>query len=197
VGRKPTLTKPCDRCGKIMHPRPSMVQRGYGKYCSQRCNHPVMDNLKERFWQKVDKEFAPPCWIWTAAKDRHGYGCISRGGRGTGISAHRASYELHYGIIPEGLCVLHHCDNPSCVRPDHLFLGTQLDNVSDMMQKNRHHSSFFPKHEQHWNAKLSWEKVDSIRARISLGESKILLAREYGVSKTAIKLIAARKTWAR
>lgn len=90
--------------------------------------------LAERFWPKVRK--SDGCWEWTAAKNACGYGVVAcRPGRPR--LAHRVAWGLVYGEVDTSACVLHRCDNPSCVRPDHLFLGTQLDNVADMNAKKR------------------------------------------------------------
>lgn len=90
-------------------------------------------NTPERFWQRVDMGGA--CWRWMGARLPAGYGRLSFQRRS--MYAHRVAYLLTYGVIPEGLCVLHRCDNPPCVRPDHLFLGTQTDNARDRERKNR------------------------------------------------------------
>jgi hypothetical protein len=88
--------------------------------------------VEERFWAKV--RTSKGCWEWTACT-RNGYGRLGLNG---GVAdAHRLSWEMHYGQIPNGLCVLHHCDNRLCVRPDHLFLGTRGDNIADMDAKGR------------------------------------------------------------
>ncbi len=93
--------------------------------------------LEARFWAKVAK--APTgCWEWQAATDRHGYGFIGLGVRAVGTGrAHRVSYVLAYGSVPKGMCVLHRCDNPPCVNPVHLFLGSRADNMRDMKAKGR------------------------------------------------------------
>jgi len=88
---------------------------------------------EERFWAKVNK--TDTCWLWTAHCNADGYGEFSI--NGARILAHRASYLLEHGILPEGLQVLHSCDKPPCVRPTHLFLGTQQDNINDMIVKER------------------------------------------------------------
>lgn len=93
---------------------------------------PIM-SLEQRFWLKVNK--TGPCWLWTASQHSEGYGHI-RGDK-TMRKAHRVSWELHFGAIPDGLFVCHHCDERRCVRPDHLFLGTALSNHRDMSRKGR------------------------------------------------------------
>ena len=89
--------------------------------------------LPDYFWQRVDQ--SDDCWMWQGYKNNYGYGLIGTTGKKT--QAHRYSYTLAYGPIPDGLWVLHHCDQPACVRPDHLFLGTTQDNTADMIAKKR------------------------------------------------------------
>lgn len=88
-----------------------------------------------RFEQKFVR--GEGCWNWTAGKDKDGYGRFAVPGRGSYLRAHRFSFELYVGAVPEGMLVLHRCDNPSCVRPDHLFLGVYQDNADDMVAKGR------------------------------------------------------------
>jgi len=96
-----------------------------------------MDITEKRFWQKVEVIPGHECWEWSAYRMPNGYGKFKFNDK-EGL-AHRASWEIHFGPIPEGLFVCHHCDNPGCVRPDHLFLGTPQDNVDDMYAKGRDH----------------------------------------------------------
>ena len=90
--------------------------------------------LEERFWGKVEVPSYGECWEWTAGKIR-GYGSIFYNGKTH--KAHRISWKIHFGKIPKDMCVLHECDNPSCVNPSHLFLGTHKDNSDDKIQKGR------------------------------------------------------------
>jgi len=93
-------------------------------------------SLEDRFWARVDRD-PDGCWEWTGARWVEGYGRLSLGPGVGPKKAHRLSWELHYGAIPDGLDVLHRCDNPPCVRPDHLFVGTQADNMRDARAKHR------------------------------------------------------------
>lgn len=94
--------------------------------------------LRVRFWNKVTPRGEQECWEWKGALNRTGYGMIRRGGRRAGpILAHRASYELNCGPIPKGISVCHKCDNPPCVNPAHLFLGTHIANMWDSIRKGR------------------------------------------------------------
>lgn len=99
--------------------------------------------IERRFWSLVQRGAVDDCWLWTGHRDPKGYGQIAAGGyRGGHLPAHRVSWELAYGPVPlgdgyHGACVLHRCDNPSCVNPQHLFLGSHLDNMLDMKRKGR------------------------------------------------------------
>lgn len=148
----------------------------------------------QRFWLKVDQRGGPgACHPWTAARDR-GYGKFTIRGKGQ-FRAHRLAYELTIGPIPEGLNVLHHCDNPPCCNPAHLFLGTQQDNVNDMYAKGRGNCSTG---ERSWRAKLTANDVREIRRRFKLRDPKNglkPLAREFHVDHTTIRAIVKRRSW--
>lgn len=149
-----------------------------------------------RFWKKVEK--TDGCWNWTGAKNPLGYGSIGTGEHAKTIGAHVASWLIHYGIPPEGHNILHHCDNPSCVRPDHLFTGTQKDNHWDMRKKGRWW--FIPGKprfgEENPMAKLTAQDVREIR-RIYKPHvvTRPALARRYGVCLGAIDMIIQRENW--
>lgn len=152
-----------------------------------------MSSVEERFWEKVDKRGPDECWEWGATKTRLGYGQLQIDGRST--SAHRVSWELAYGPIPDGLCVCHHCDNPGCVNPTHLFLGTELDNARDRDCKGRQRSPRLVG-ERNGQAKLTRKQVLEIRRRYKKG---VMCQRElgvrYGVTQSMISMIVLGKSW--
>lgn len=132
------------------------------------------------------------CWEWKGVLNNDGYGIFNYGKNTSG--AHRVSYELFYGIlIPKGICVCHHCDNPSCVRPSHLFLGTIADNVKDKVKKGRQSSL---KYENHGMAKLTWIQVREIR-RLYNEDNYTLdkLSKIFLVNCQNISSIIRNKTW--
>ena len=149
--------------------------------------------LAERFWSKVEKGDPLECWEWTAftLDDRGGYGQFRVGGAsGAMIGAHRVAWELVNGEIPDGMCILHSCDNPPCVNPGHLFLGTKTDNAEDRDQKGR-----TQKGDDHAMAKITSDDVIEIREGFARGEKQEHLASRFGVSRSNVSLILARKTW--
>ena len=128
----------CLTCGKSFHP----VSTRPGHYCSLECvwhrKRPQL-TLPERFWPKVQK--SEDCWLWIAGVNSKGYGVVAlprvRGQKHKRLLAPRASWLLHFGDIPEGSEICHKCDNPRCVRPDHLFMGSHQDNLKDASRKGR------------------------------------------------------------
>ena len=148
----------------------------------------------KRFWDKVDKTPGQgpegTCWKWTGFINRYG----RFGFRGTVWLAHRVAWILaKKGEIPPGLCICHSCDNPWCVNPAHLFLGSHADNMADMSRKGRQSRR---DGEENHGAKLTEVKVREIRARDARGGvSQRQLAKEYGVHQTLISLIINRKSW--
>jgi hypothetical protein len=125
------------------------------------------------------------CWVWKGSK-RKGYGLMWRDGQAT--SAHRVCYEAFKGPIPKGMVVRHSCDNPSCINPGHLDLGTQAENVADREARGRRDV----KGEQVGTAKLTEANVLEIR---SSEVSGVKLAKKFGVHPTTISFIKSRKTW--
>lgn len=161
------------------------------------------EDTVRRFWEKVQK--TPDCWLWTASRRRDGYGQfrVSGGGeKNVVLSAHRISYELLVGPIPDGLCVLHKCDNPICVNPEHLFPGTMKDNVDDMMRKGRHVKAGTYTEaarrfgEDNLRSKLTSGIVREIRSSYQAGGiSMQKIADAYGVQLSCISKIVNRKRW--
>ena len=147
-----------------------------------------MKTLEQRFWEKV--EYTETCWLWRASKRNKGYGQfgLCRDGYWM-ISAHRMSYMLCVGEIPKGLHVLHTCDNPSCVNPSHLFLGTNADNVADKVAKGRQARS---RGENHPMARLTIDEVKAIRQDRRVGH---VIAKEYGVSGDHVNRIRRGARW--
>lgn len=156
--------------------------------------------VSERFWEKVAQRGASECWPWLAGTVR-GYGYLQRGGRRGGrVLAHRLSWEIHRGPVPDGLLVLHACDNPPCVNPAHLFLGTQGDNHADMTAKGRGYSTFrehpeITRGEANNHAKLNADQVREIRRLAAAGWSRPSIARRFGVTRQNVRCIVTGQTW--
>jgi HNH endonuclease len=129
--------------------------------------------LETRFWNKVDRRGPADCWEWGGGKLREGYGRFAYGGNRNG-RAHVFSFELHHGPVPDGLNVLHACDNPPCVNPAHLSAGTQTENMGQMADRLR------------WPRKLTDAQMMAIR---DSPEIQKVLARRYGISQAYVSLI--------
>jgi len=145
---------------------------------------------EERFWRRVDK--GGDCWLWTGSRNAAGYGRFQLAGRGGKyVGPHRFSYEMVNGPVPDGMVVMHSCDNPSCVNPAHLSVGTHKDNTADMIAKGRK-SSAAPKGSANGKAKLTPDQVRFIRAS-TLSQSAT--ARALGVSHGAVRGVLTGRTW--
>lgn len=194
----PKIPRNCAHCSKPFLAFGYQIRAGQGRFCSHGCaatlqwanytpkpkpqREPrIKPSPSERFWSKVQK--SNDCWVWTGRKTKFGYGMASIKRRR--IDTHRLSWEMHNGLIPKGMCVLHKCDNPPCVRPDHLFLGTQKDNVNDMVQKERATSS------------LCAKDVREIRALYAGGGVTMkAIGAQFGIHKGTVRGIIKRLRWA-
>ena len=137
-----------------------------------------MKTISERFFEKVCVKGDNECWEWTSAKN-NGYGSLSTKNGKSPMKAHRVSYEIHFGKIPDGLCVCHKCDNPSCVNPKHLFLGTQKDNMEDAYRKGRIDNFIRATGSGNNSATLTDEQVNCIREEYSNGATLEYLKNKY------------------
>lgn len=147
----------------------------------------MADDVVTRFWRHVQK--TDGCWCWTAALNReNGYGRFKVHGKMVG--AHRFSYMLSYGPIPEGLVICHKCDNPPCVRPDHLFPGTHKDNGRDKVEKGRALSGI-----RNAFAKLTDEQVSEIRHLDISGIPQREIALRFSLAQTTVSRIVRASAW--
>lgn len=162
--------------------------------------------VANRFWSKVDRDGPVPehcpdvgnCWIWNASKSRRGYGSFHAGPRrgiGRSLKANRVSWMLAGGELAKGQCVCHRCDNPSCVRPDHLFAGSQLDNIQDMKRKRRARSRD-QRGELHSLTSLTDDIVLEARKRVRDGETVAAVARSLGIQKGTLWNAVRGNHWA-
>lgn len=149
-------------------------------------------HLLKRFWSRVDR--SGHCWEWTADKFNNGYGRFYFEGRQQG--AHRLAYELIIGTIPDGMCACHKCDNPSCVRPSHIFIGTQLENMRDAAKKGR--TRGFQRGNKPSHALFTDDEVREIRWRIKNrgSQSLLSLATEMGINYQTMYAIKVRRNYA-
>jgi hypothetical protein len=193
---KLSIPRVCEQCGKSFLAELCKVRAGAGRFCSLSCNGKVVrrriEPLVVRFWEKVDRSGgSDACWPWVASCDAKGYGHIGIAGKT--VRASRVAWELSNGPVPDGLFVLHNCpdgDNPTCVNPAHLWLGTHQDNMRDRERKGR-----TARGERGWRARLTAAQVREIRRRRALGESETALAIAYGVHSGHIHLIVRRLRW--
>lgn len=195
----------CETCGKEFEWRKHDSQPP-ARFCNRKCTNKdfgIKGNAKRAFWpyatneeknqrlinfyeQKVVKKIG--CWDWNGSCDKNGYAQLYNGS--TKAKGHRVSYQIHKGIIPEGMEVCHTCDNPKCTNPDHLWLETKKENNDDKVKKGRS-----CKGEDKPNSKLKDEDVREIRKMLGFGIPKAHISRKYNVTFMTISYISKGKTW--
>lgn len=187
--RDKTQQKNCAHCGEVFYRDKRCTKKHWAsaKFCSRPCSarhgaknsHKTWGTIEERFWAKVEKLGDDDCWNWTGSSRPAGYGVISKNGKQT--SATHVSLEIHGTVIPSGLWVLHKCDNPRCVNPKHLYVGTPKQNSKDAVLRNR------------FKRKLTPEQALEIKKS---SKEAVVLANEYGVSDGLIYAIRNGRKWA-
>lgn len=178
--RKTTVT--CQYCRQIFLP----WRNKPGRFCSRQCHRAgVIAERATRFWRRVHK--TDTCWLWTGPPATDGYGKFHLPPE---TRAHRAAWVLTYAPIPAGLVVMHHCDTPLCVRPDHLFLGTNADNSADMRMNQRQ-----ARGERNAFSRFTEADIRAIRVARLNGVRSAVLASQYGTSRQYIMRIALRRSW--
>lgn len=182
----------CKICHSPFRVYPSDVRKGGGLCCGVLCRNRNLSSRNrrpaiDRFWEKVNK--TEGCWNWTGGTNWDFYGVMKVDGRN--VIASRFSWQIHFSPIPAGMRVCHKCDNPRCVRPDHLFLGTDADNSRDMVQKGRQ-----VRGEKNGPAKLTSPQVMSIRREYACGNTTYSkLAIKYSIHRGTIQQIILGKSW--
>jgi HNH endonuclease len=153
--------------------------------------------MEERFWFYVDKRSDDECWEWQGRRSKKGYGTFRADDHRRTVGAHRISWEIHNGPLPiydgNNGVVMHSCDNPPCVNPAHLHLGTNAENTAHMIEAGRANFGWLPG--KHPLAKLTEEQVREIRQRYADGETSRELGNEYGVHQDTITNLAAGRTY--
>lgn len=199
----------CCTCGKFKR----SVRAKYDKpprFCSHKCR----GCTKKFQWEKLSSEEKfvhikrlyedkvvklDGCWEWKASKDKNGYGLMTTPHGITYRTAHQVSWFLMNGYIPTGKMILHHCDNPVCSNPDHLYLGSAQDNMNDKIDRKRQNYSGLlkgsPKGESHPRSKLSENDVREIKNMIKNGKSQKCIAENYNVTISTIHSIKNGKRW--
>ena len=185
--------KECVHCGKRFEKdaRNTWAYWERAKYCSRSCvglAHTIHANANRQPIEKVFSKWfdkGDGCWEWKGAIDRDGYGAFSYAGKM--YKAHRMSLEIDGRPVPKGMFACHRCDNPKCVRPDHLYAGTHEQNVSDMVSRMRHKYG-----SRHYAAKITEADVIAIRKD---PRKTAEIAKDYGINSSNITMIKNRRTW--
>ena len=182
------MKKACATCGREFRVYP--YNAGKAKYCSRRCMPPKQPApIEQNFEAHVTYVPESGCHLWTGCLNNKGYGQIRIAKRAK--LAHRVAWEQKNGPIPEGLFVCHKCDTPSCVNPDHLFLGTTFENLADASAKGRMRHGI-----RHHNAKLDDAKVRDIRVMSASGMCQREIGECVGISQTVVGDVLRREIWA-
>ena len=192
----------CGHCGKRF--RAAWWREDTARYCSRKCmGQGARRPLADRLWEKVDRSAgADGCWIWTGAKGARGYGRITvveADGKKIAKNAHRVAWELTHGPLLKGQLVCHNCpggDNPSCVNPAHMFIGSHKENMRDMAKKGRQAFQSSPEKIALSRAsKLSEDDAREIRTLSDAGFPLQDIAERFGVHRLTVIDVVARKTW--
>jgi hypothetical protein len=209
----------CETCDEVFYRVPSRIAKSGGRWCSRDCYDAArrdrpLESYAETFWPRVDMSGGPDaCWEWQGARNRSKYGNVRIHDKT--YLTHRIAWELANGPVPEGDDVLHHCDNPPCCNPRHLWTGDARANGLDMVAKGRHRAALYPGREprgdQHYahthpelvlrgeksgKAILTEVQVLAIREQYATGSVMLSeLATDYGVTISAIWRIVHRKNW--
>lgn len=186
---QPVVPKLCGcGCGGVVKSRAGRFLPGHTRRLIP--GRPII----ERFWEKVARAAPNECWEWSGCRSPKNYGLMSVGSKTDGSRhtrfAHRISYELHYGPIPAGMSVCHKCDNPPCVNPAHLFLGSHQVNMHDMTQKGR-----ATKGNKNPQARLTADQVRAIRAQAEDGDTHAEIAARFSINRSTVSMIVNRKRW--
>lgn len=187
--RGPNVARTCVQCGASFLAWPYNVRNGRAICCSRSCANKRLRNVVGR--KLIEQNSIPEpnsgCWLWTGAYKK-GYGVV-------GISrkswqAHRLSYLVFGGVLLADDMIMHSCDNPWCVNPEHLKAGTHADNMQDAVSKGR-----MPRGSSKWTAVLKETQIPEIRRKLARGETQTSIGAEYGVDPSTVRLIARGKTW--
>lgn len=150
----------------------------------------IDERLIQRFWDKVEKGSTDECWLWTASTAGKGYGQIKIPGTRKQIYAHRLSFLIHKGPIPDGADLRHTCDNPRCVNPKHLITGSRADNLGDMVARDRH--LYGERNNQH---RLTEEQVHGVFDLLEKGIPQSAIAKAMGIHQMTVSKIARGERW--
>lgn len=183
-----SIVQICKHCEKRFMVHPCHIKNGKNPACSKRCAYEFRKAQgPTRFWTKVQVGEKEACWPWVGGMHKkRGYGQTSLNRKGH--NAHHVAYHLAVGPVPKGLVVRHKCDNPPCCNPAHLEIGTHADNARDRVERGR---STKGEHNNH--ARLTENQVRYIRTATDVRDCQ--LARQFGVSQTAIMYVRSGRTW--